>query len=556
MPERYRGAVGARPRNGFNETAVPFSPYRGAEKLFLRSLFAASVMPVFPFRKSGFSHAPYIARLIRRPAVSHSAQKNYLCRAKTIRSVRVRNQLPSLLQGAGTNARPLTLLELTGLIRQTIELAMPGSYWVQAELSEVRESSVGHCYLEFVEPAAGDRGIAAKVRGMVWRNVYALLKPHFERTTGQRLQSGMKVLVCVNVSFHEQYGLSLVVTDIDPVYTLGDMARRRQEILNRLEDEGVLHMNHELTLPALVQRVAVISSSTAAGYGDFCHQLSNNARGYVFYTRLYPALMQGERVAQSIVSALNAIVDEGLPWDAVVIIRGGGAVSDLNGFESYELACNCAQYPLPIITGIGHERDDTVIDFVANTRCKTPTAVADFLITRADEAMSRLSLAATRLQKAVAGSLQYEQGRLQRAVVNLPHLVRHCCDARRRQTHSLEARLRIASARHTARQEKRMERQMYGLQYLTAELLERARQNLLRAGDRLGQGTRALLKDHALRLERAGQTIRLMGPGHLLSLGYSITLLNGRALTDATKVRKGDRLVTHVANGTVESEVL
>ena len=279
----------------------------------------------------------------------------------------------------------LSLYELNNLVRSRLEHAFPEEYWVQAELSDVRSNATGHCYLELIEKDARGNNLIARARAMIWNQVYRLLKPYFEQETGQAFVSGLKVLVKVTVGFHELYGYSLTILDIDPSYTLGDMARRRREILAKLEEEGVLTLNKELEMPLLPQRIAVISSATAAGYGDFCNQLAGNPYGYVFYPRLFPAMMQGERVEESIIGALNRIYSHAEAWDVVVIIRGGGATSDLSNFDSYLLAANCAQFPLPIITGIGHERDDTVIDAVAHTRVKTPTAAAEYLIARVHE---------------------------------------------------------------------------------------------------------------------------------------------------------------------------
>ena len=240
----------------------------------------------------------------------------------------------------------LSLYELNALVRRSLEQCLPDEYWVQAELSDVRTNSTGHCYLEFVQKDPRSNNLIAKARGTIWANIYRLLKPYFEESTGQLFTSGIKVLVKVTVAFHELYGYSLTVQDIDPTYTLGDMARRRREILRQLEEEGVLTLNKELEMPLLPQRIAVISSATAAGYGDFCHQLQHNPRGFYFRTELFPALMQGNQVEESVLAALDAVnarVDE---FDVVVIIRGGGATSDLSGFDTYLLAAARVFYRL------------------------------------------------------------------------------------------------------------------------------------------------------------------------------------------------------------------
>ena len=314
----------------------------------------------------------------------------------------------------------LTLYEINSLVRQTLELTLDAEYWVRAEIAELRVNR--HCYMELVQKDARGNGIVAKARAQVWAQVWAFIKPMFEETTGQVLSAGMQVLVKVQVTFHELYGYSLNVTDIDPTYTLGDIAKRRQEILQQLKDEGIDTMNKELPLPRLLQRVAVISSASAAGYGDFCNQLNNNQRGLAFKTELFQAMMQGNEVEKSVIQALNRIANRLDEWDVVVIIRGGGATSDLQGFDSLLLAENVAQFPLPIITGIGHERDDTVIDMIAHTRVKTPTAAAEFLIHHQEEELDMLEDLSARLTAQVSLLLQNETNRLKLLASKIPVL--------------------------------------------------------------------------------------------------------------------------------------
>ena len=317
----------------------------------------------------------------------------------------------------------LSLLELNALVRRSLEQCLPDEYWIQAELSDVRSNTTGHCYLEFIQKDPRSNSLVAKARGVIWNNIYRLLKPYFEESTGQLFTSGIKVLVKVTVQFHELYGYSLTVLDIDPTYTLGDMARRRREILLQLEEEGVLTLNKELEMPVLPQRIAVVSSATAAGYGDFCHQLKHNSGGFFFYTELFPALMQGNQVEESVLAALDCINARISEFDVVVIIRGGGAASDLSGFDTYLLAAACAQFPLPVITGIGHERDDTVLDSVAHTRVKTPTAAAELLIQRVGEAAERLEELSACLQQGAYTLLEQEQRRLVTMQARIPALV-------------------------------------------------------------------------------------------------------------------------------------
>ncbi|WP_277232927.1 exodeoxyribonuclease VII large subunit [Phocaeicola salanitronis] len=428
---------------------------------------------------------------------------------------------------------PLSLYELNALVRQSVRLSMPDAYWVQAELSDVRTNYSGHCYLEFVQKDPKSNALLAKARGIVWSNVFRELKPYFERETGQAFVAGLKVLVRVTVDFHELYGYSLTVSDIDPTYTLGDMAKRRREILQRLEEEGVLTLNKELELPELTQRIAVISSPTAAGYGDFCDQLERNAFGFVFYTKLFSAVMQGEQVEASIIRALNRINAGHGRWDVVVIIRGGGATSDLSGFDTYELATNCAQFPIPIITGIGHERDDTVIDKVAHTRVKTPTAAAEFLINHLRETADRLEAYASFFYQEVPEWLGQQKERLERWVARIPARVQMRIQNEGFRQERLVKRVHLAW-------QARMMRETYRLQL----------------DGRLNVALQSRLQREGGRLQLLEQQVKAASPELLLQKGYSITLKNGKAVTDASALHPGDEVVTRVAKGEFKSKVL
>ena len=271
--------------------------------------------------------------------------------------------------------KALTLYELNNLVRGVIEATLDRPYWVEAELSEAREVR-GHCYMELVQKDEYSATPVARASAKCWHNVWMRLKPRFEQVTGQTLHAGMKVLLLVTANFHEAYGFSWIVQDIDPTYTMGDMARKRQEIIRQLKEEGVFDLQRQLQLPLFAQHIAVISSEQAAGFGDFCNQLDNNDYGFYFSYTLFPAVMQGEQVESSIIRALNDIFDQADDFDAVVIIRGGGATADMSGFDTLALAENVANFPLPIITGIGHERDESILDMISFQRVKTPTAAA------------------------------------------------------------------------------------------------------------------------------------------------------------------------------------
>ena len=274
----------------------------------------------------------------------------------------------------------LKLLDLQEMIKRGIEGAVPGTVWVAAEIGELNEHYSGHCYLDLIDYKEGGRGVAAKARGVIWSNVFRMLKPYFETTAGVRLAKGLNVLMKVQVSFSPVYGLSLNILDIDPSYTVGELELKRQKTIERLKADGCMEMNPSLQLCALPRRIAVISAETAAGYRDFMKQLHQNENGFKFHTELFAAQMQGDDAPATIVAALESVAERSDEFDAVVIIRGGGAAMDLVCFDDYDLALNIAQFPLPVVTGIGHDHDFHIADMVAHTWLKTPTAVADFFV--------------------------------------------------------------------------------------------------------------------------------------------------------------------------------
>ena len=408
------------------------------------------------------------------------------------------------------NNQALTLYDLNNLVKRGVEQCLPDEYWIQAELSDVRTNN-GHCYLEFVQKDVRTNQLIAKARGIIWASVFGMLRPYFEDTTGQSFASGIKVLVQVTVQFHELYGYSLTVVDIDPTYTLGDMLRHRKEILRQLEADGVLNLNKELPMPVLPQRIAVISSATAAGYGDFCHQLENNPRGYAFNTELFSAIMQGNQVEDSILRALDAINQRLNEFDVMVIIRGGGATSDLSGFDTYLLAAACAQFSLPIITGIGHERDETVLDSVAHIRVKTPTAAAEYLINCMDETADRLAMLAERIKDSVLMRLEGEYRKIENYRMRIPSAVTR----------------RITDAR------------------INLALLQKDMTRAIPAYLSTQQHRLALLK----------QRIADASPERILAKGYSITLKDGKIVTDSAQLKEGDEVTTRLSKGEVKSIV-
>lgn len=426
----------------------------------------------------------------------------------------------------------LTLYELNSLVKQAVEISLPHDFWVEAELSEARESN-GHCYMELVQKDERGSTPVARASAKCWRSTWMMVRPHFERVTGERIHAGMKVLMCVHAQFHENFGFSWIVTDIDPTFTLGDMARRRQEVIRILKEEGVFYLNKELRLPMFASRIAVISSHTAAGYGDFCHQLAANAHGFSFTPVLFAATMQGDKTEGSIIEALNLINDRAELFDCVVIIRGGGAVSDLSAFDSLMLAENVANFPLPVITGIGHDRDESVVDMVAHTKVKTPTAAAAFLIDNLKRTQDHIADAQDRILNAVERRMEAERRRLDHISKSIPvlfSLVKTRHDAR---LDALAMRLRTAAQRQ-------MDSSRRHISTLSAAIAPAAMR-------------RILMERH--RIELLAQRAAAADPALLLKRGYSITLLNGRAVTDAAQLSDGDVIETRLEKGSVSSVV-
>ena len=427
----------------------------------------------------------------------------------------------------------LSLYELNSLVRDVISMSLPDSYWVEAELSEAREGYGGHCYMELIEKDEHSNTPIAKAHASCWRNRWMLLKPQFERVTGQRIHAGMKVLLKVHAQFHENYGFSWIVDDIDPTYTMGDMARKRMEIIQTLKEEGVFDLQKELKLPMFCQRIAVISSATAAGYGDFCNQLADNGYGLQFTTALFAATMQGEGVEQSVISALNRINEEWENWDCVVIIRGGGATSDLSGFDTLALAENVANFPLPIITGIGHERDESVLDMISFQRVKTPTAAAAFLVDHLTEVYARIEDAQEAIVNYVKRRLQVERMKFERLSSQIPTLFSLVKVRQSNRLDQLLNRLKVKAERIPADGLHRLEMLDARLKEPVARKLERELHRI----DMLSQ--RAIAQD----------------PERLLSRGYSITLKDGKSIKDASQLKVGDEIETRFAKGVAKAVV-
>ncbi len=473
----------------------------------------------------------------------------------------------------------LSLYELNSLVRLTIEQTLNREYWVEAELAEARESR-GHCYMELVQKEEGSNTPIARASAKCWRSSWMMIQPHFERVTGQRLHAGMKVRLKVYAQFHEAFGFSWIVTDIDPTFTLGDLARRRQEIIRQLKQEGVFDLQRELQLPLFCLRIAVISSEGAAGYGDFCKQL--NESKFAFAAQLFPAVMQGEQTETSIIEALNQIykslecrvksgefatasesgewrVESGefatasegagqgdavanstlstlhstLNFDCVVIIRGGGATADMSGFDTLALAENVAQFPLPIITGIGHDRDECVLDMVSHLRVKTPTAAADILINHAQQVLDRIEDNEQRIVLASQNQLSTLNAQLSMLSQRIPTLFSLVRTREEARTQQLLQRMEKACDSRLIRSEAKLSTLSSLLSTLNAQFIV----------------------SHRHRLELLSQRLLALDPQRILDRGYSLTLHQGKAVRTASTLQAGDELQTRLAEGTVTSVV-
>ena len=427
----------------------------------------------------------------------------------------------------------LSLSELNERVSKAINERLPGRYWLRAETSDVRiNASSGHCYLEFVEKDQYTEQIIARARGTIWARVFNVLKSYFEEKTCQKFASGLKVLVNVSVEFHKLYGFSLTIHEIDPSYTLGDLVRKRMEIVRRLQQEGVFDLNRELPFPALPQRIAIITSPTAAGYEDFVDQLLHNKAGYPFYLKLFPAIMQGDKAEESVISALDRICTYFEYFDIIVIIRGGGSASDLNCFDSYLLASHCAQFPLPIVTGIGHERDDSVVDMVAHTRMKTPTAVAAFLIGHMDGQADELYRLQQRVYTKATQILSDSQTALKWITSKFPSVVSSKIERNRTRLLAFAKNLSVAHL-----------------------FVEKQHSTLTKIRQIMQNQTSKLLSDKNQELHLHEQFLKMASPDYILKKGYTLTLKAGKTVKQASELMSGDEITTRFMDGEKKSRI-
>lgn len=421
--------------------------------------------------------------------------------------------------------KPITLLELTQRISNLVMRPETQNVWITAELQDVA-SRGGHCYMELLQKDENGRQVA-RIRGCCWANIYGPLSRRFYEATGQQFASGLKVMLRVSATMHSVFGLSLVIQEVNPEYTMGDLIRRRNEILRKLQDEGILEDNRSLKWPIVIQRVAIISAPGAAGYGDFMNQLLNNPSRLKFKTRLFPAVMQGASAPASIIAALEEIAKEAKEWDGVVIIRGGGATSDLQAFEDYALAASVAQFPLPVAIGIGHERDVTVLDWVANIRLKTPTAVAEWLIGKGETVLGALIAAGNKIVQYATQRVAGDKEQLAQA----------------------EALLPVAAAGAVERAKAMLTRAVSTLYGLSSGKIEPSRARLDMIATNLAAASSNQIRRQAERLDASEKLLEVLSPASTLARGYSITRIDGHAVSSVKDVPLGALLEITLADG-------
>ena len=428
----------------------------------------------------------------------------------------------------------ISLSELAELIEQGLQKTLQPSYWIVAEISEIQANRNGHCYLELIEKPEDEQNPVAKMRAMIWANVYKLMDPYFESETGSHLAVGMKIMVLVSVTYHALYGLSLQITDINPVYTIGEDEQRRLKIIRQLEEEGIIELNKEVPLPTVIQRIAIISSPTAAGFQDFMNQLNYNQYGFKFQTTLFPAAMQGVEVEKSVVSQLDAIFQREQEFDAVVIIRGGGSRSDLRWFDSYEIAANVAQFPLPVITGIGHDKDQSITDLVANTSLKTPTAVAEFIVSAAAEYAEELDYYHERIKDIYDEIIEKQEQNLQ--------------DFMSRVLQSMKIVMLQTNGVLKEYQNK--------IQYASVVRLNAQKNDLSNLQQRLKEQCNRQLFVQQKALDLVETKILAKNPETILRQGYTITTNGvGDILKLAKQAKKAETIITHFLDGEITSHI-
>ncbi|HUX55418.1 MAG TPA: exodeoxyribonuclease VII large subunit [Bacteroidales bacterium] len=450
----------------------------------------------------------------------------------------------------------LTLSELQLVIKDSLYIALPELYWVIAEISEITENYAGHCYLELIEKNPDEKNVKARIKAIIWGNRYRFIKSFFENITGESLREGLKILVKTKVEYHEIYGLSLVISDIDPAFTIGDMAIKRQVVIKRLEQDGVFSMNKDLEFPAIPQKIAIISSKNAAGFSDFINQLTGNNFGYTFYTALFESAMQGEDTEQSVINALDMIATNSHLFDVVVIIRGGGSQSDLSWFDSYNIAYTVTQFPLPVISGIGHDKDMSVTDMVANKSLKTPTAVADYLIDCVAYAENSIIEMSSQIKDISRIIVEKNRSKIDTYKVKLIPVVRITISDIKNRLSGKIIKIANSGKNYIVRaglvpttQESKLVSIVKSYSSNKIIEMERRRQSLVTC-------TLNSLSRNSTRLEGLKNTLNFLNPENILKRGFTITSLNGMILRISDQLNTDDLIDTQFSDGSVRSRII
>jgi exodeoxyribonuclease VII large subunit len=450
----------------------------------------------------------------------------------------------------------LSLTELQLIIKDSLYLALPDMYWVIAEIADIKENSAGHCYLELVEKLSEEKNVRARVKAIIWSSRYRFLRSFFENLTGETLKEGLKILIKVQVEYHEVYGLSLIISDIDPSYTVGEMAMKRQIIIKRLEEEGIFTMNKEVAFPVVCQRIAVISSKNAAGYSDFVNHLTGNSKGYVFYTFLIETVMQGSETEESVIRALDKIaLNTGL-FDAVVIIRGGGSQTDLSWFDNYNIAYYVTQFPLPVITGIGHDKDMSVTDMVAFQSLKTPTAVADYLIdcmNKTENHLFELSSFITDISRMI---IEQNRSRIDSFRIKLIPVARLMMSEIKEDLSGSIIEIVNIGKEYIVRAGLSPANQRSRLLSAVRSFSSDKETEIKRNFHDLINLTSIALKKNADTLTVMKNRLEIVRPENVLKRGYTITSIKGKILKSRDEVNQGELIDTKFSDGSVSSKVV
>ncbi|HLN19915.1 MAG TPA: exodeoxyribonuclease VII large subunit [Bacteroidales bacterium] len=449
----------------------------------------------------------------------------------------------------------LSLSELQAVIRDSLYISFPDMLWVVAEISEIKENYAGHRYLELVEKQGDSNNIKARIRAVIWCKKYSLLNSYFRNVTGEALKSGLKILIKARIEYHELYGLSLDICDIDPAYTIGELSVRRQLIIKQLEEEGIFEMNRQLELPLIMQRIAVISSKNAAGYQDFINHLENNSYGYVYYTKLFESPVQGSETETGIIKALDRIVELADKFDAVAIIRGGGSQVDLSWFDNYNIAYHITQFPLPVFTGIGHEKDMSVTDMVAFSALKTPTAVADFIVEHNASAEKYLINLWTGIQDASRTILEQSRRRVDSARIKLLPMTRNLLSEMQNRIAGKVMRLVKNGTYYLNSTSVSLAGYQSGLSSAIRSLITGKKELLNFRKNSLKPATVFFLKSKGTLISSYEKTVEILNPENVLMRGYTITYRDGTIMKSSKTAANGDQLITKFRDGTVSSRV-